>query len=113
MKNWYLSVLSGLLLLLFGEALVAQSVGVKTSSPQTTLDVNGSVAMREGTPLSIANGTNNNVVIDTMSFYRITAPTAVFTITGFTNGFDGRMLTLINATSYTMTLKHQCNNFLL
>ena len=107
MKNWYLSALSGLILLLFGEALVAQSVGVKTSSPQTTLDVNGSVAMREGTPLSIANGTNNNVAIDTMSFYRITAPTAVFDITGFTNGFDGRLLNLVNATSYTMTLKHQ------
>ncbi len=87
--------------------LQAQSIGVKTGSPQTTLDVNGSVAMREGTPLSIANGTNNNVAIDSMSFYRITAPTATFTITGFTNGFDGRMLTLINATSYTITLKHQ------
>ncbi len=42
-----------------------------------------------------------------MSYYRITGPTAIFTITGFTNGFDGRMLTLINATSYAMTLKHQ------
>jgi hypothetical protein len=87
--------------------LNAQNIGVKTVSPQTVLDVNGSVAMREGTALVVINGTNNNVVIDTMSFYRITAPTAVFSITGFTNGSDGRLLTIINASSYTMTLKHQ------
>lgn len=105
MKKAYL--LSVLLLLIFDKTLTSQSMGVKTSSPQTTLDVNGSVAMREGTPLSIANGTNNNVTIDTMSFYRITAPTAAFTITGFTNGFDGRLLTIINVTNYTMTLQHQ------
>ena len=87
--------------------LNAQNIGVKTVSPLTVLDVNGSVALREGTPLSIANGTNNNVAIDTMSFYRITAPTAVFTITGFANGTDGRLLILVNATTYTMTLNHQ------
>lgn len=96
-----------LLLLLFSQSLMAQNIGIKTSTPLTNLDVNGSVAMREGTPLSIANGANNNVAIDTMSFYRITAPTAVFSITGFTNGADGRILTFVNATSYTMTLNHQ------
>ncbi len=96
-----------LLLLLFSTSLTAQNIGVKTVSPQTVLDVNGSVALREGSPLSIANGTNNNVVIDSMSFYRITTPTAVFSITGFTNGFDGRFLTIHNATSYTLTLIHQ------
>lgn len=86
--------------------LGAQNIGVKTVSPQAVLDVNGSVAIREGGPLSIANGTNNNVVIDSMSFYRITAPSAIFTITGFTNGSDGRLLTIFNATTFTMTLKH-------
>ncbi len=106
MTTGYLSIL-WLPLLLFSNVLGAQNIGVKTATPQAVLDVNGSVAMREGTPLSMANGTNNNVTIDTMSFYRITAPTAVFTITGFTNGLDGRLLTIINATSYTMTLKHQ------
>ena len=95
-----------LLFILFTQYLTAQSIGIKTISPMATLDINGSVAMREGTPLSIANGTNNNVAIDTMSFYRITAPTAVFTISGFTNGYDGRILTIVNTTSYAMTIKH-------
>ena len=91
-------------------SMQAQSMGVKLSSgevPNTILDVNGSVAVREGSPLSMGNGTNNNVAIDSMSFYQITAPTAVFTITGLTNGVNGRLLTLFNRTNYTMTLKHQ------
>ena len=95
------------LLTIINGSLYAQNIGVKTVSPQTVLDVNGSVAMREGTALAIINGTNNNVVIDTMSFYRITAPTAVFNITGFTNGSDGRLLTIINVTNFTLTLRHQ------
>jgi hypothetical protein len=102
-----MKVLFIILLLLCGQSIQAQNIGVKTVSPQTVVDVNGSVAVREGTPLTVSNGTNNNIVIDTMSFYRISAPTSAFTITGFTNGFDGRVLTLINTTSYTMTLKHQ------
>ena len=95
------------LLTIINGSLYAQNIGVKTVSPQTVLDVNGSVAMREGTALAIINGTNNNVVIDTMSFYRITAPTAVFNITGFTSGSDGRLLTIINVTNFTLTLRHQ------
>ncbi len=98
------------LLTITNGSLYAQNIGVKTVSPQTVLDVNGSVAIREGSPLSVVNGTNNNVAIDSMSFYRITAPTATFTITGFANGSDGRMLTLLNATSYTMTLTHQATS---
>jgi hypothetical protein len=85
----------------------SQSIGVKTSDPQTLLDVNGSVAFRESSPLSISNGTNDNVAIDSMSFYRIVAPTAAFTLTGFTNGKNGRMLILVNATTYDMSLQHQ------
>ena len=96
------------LFVIFSFGLHAQNVGIKmTGTPNAVLDVNGSVAIREGTPLSIANGTNNNVAVDSMSYYRLTAPTAAFTITGFTNGLDGRILTLINATNFTMTLKHQ------
>ena len=102
-----LSKLLAIFLVVTTAALQAQSIGVKTDTPLATLDVNGSVAYREGTPLSIVNGTNNNVTVDSMSFYRIVAPTAVFSITGFSSGFDGRLLTIINATNYTMTLKHQ------
>jgi trimeric autotransporter adhesin len=89
--------------------LIAQNMGIKlpaSTLPNTTLDVNGAVSYREGTPLVVSNGINNNVVLDSMSFYRITAPTANFTITGLTNGQNGRVLILVNATSFTMTLGH-------
>ena len=99
-----------LLLLTLKLSLNAQNMGIKlpvSTLPNTTLDVNGAVSYREGTPLSIMNGINNNVTIDSMSCYRITAPTAVFSITGFNNGKNGRMLFLINSTSFNMTLSNQ------
>jgi hypothetical protein len=91
---------------LCSQPIVAQKVGVKTGTPQTVLDVNGSVAFREGSVLSVGNGNNNNVAIDSMSFYRITAPTVNFKISGFANGLDGRILVIVNATNFTCTLRH-------
>jgi hypothetical protein len=100
-------------LLLFFTAIKAQNVGVKlpaSTSPNTSLDVNGSVAYREGTALALVNGVNSDVVLGTFSLFRITGPTAPFSITGFTNGTDGRVLTLINATSQILTLTHQATS---
>ncbi|MBL7818516.1 MAG: tail fiber domain-containing protein [Saprospiraceae bacterium] len=85
-------------------------MGIRMSEgtlPNTTLDVNGAVSFREASPLLIVNGANNNVVLDSMSFYRIVAPTQDFSISGFTNGTNGRLLTLINATSRNLTLKNK------
>ena len=86
----------------------AQNMGVKLPAatlPVTTLDVNGSVAFREGsTSLTLVNGANNDVVLGDYSLYRVTGPTASFSITGFIGGQNGRVLTLINATSQILTL---------
>jgi hypothetical protein len=95
--------------LVFQLSLNAQNMGLKLSAgslPNTTLDVNGSVAYREGTALPLVNGINSNVSLATSdySLFRITTPTAAFSITGFTNGQNGRILTLINATTQAMTL---------
>ncbi len=84
----------------------AQKIGVKTASPQTVLDVNGSIAIREGIAINLTASNNNDVALDSMSFYRITGATATFSVTGFTSGYDGRILTIINATNYAMTLSH-------
>jgi hypothetical protein len=96
--------------LLFFAVLKAQNMGLKLpvgTLPNASLDVNGSMAFRESSALILANGINTDVVINNFSFFRITGPTAAFTITGFTSGSDGRTLTLINATSQTLTLTHQ------
>lgn len=89
-------------------ALSAQGIGAKLPAgtlPNTTLDINGAASLREGTVLTLINGANNDINLATeYSFYRITGPTAAFSITGFDNGQDGRILTVVNATTQTMTL---------
>ena len=75
------------LVLAFSASLFGQNMGIKMApgaSPNATLDVNGSFALREGTALALANGQNNNVALDSMSFYRLTGPTAAFAVSGFT-----------------------------
>src|SRR6185436_20467446 len=68
-----------------------QNIGVGTATPKTKLDVNGSIAWREGPALILVNGVNTDIVIGTNSFFRITGPTTAFSINGFTGGVDGRI----------------------
>jgi hypothetical protein len=99
-----------LLLFTFQLTLYAQNLGVKLAAgslPNTTLDVNGSTAFREGPAISLTNPINNNIVLGDYSFYRIIGATAAFSITGFNNGRNGRVLTLINATTHALTITHQ------
>jgi len=67
------------------------------------LDVNGDFAMRYS-GISLGNGNNNNVSVGSYSFVRITGPSAAFTVTGISNGVDGKVVTLYNATSASMTI---------
>jgi trimeric autotransporter adhesin len=90
-------------------SLNAQNMGIKlpvSTLPNTTLDVNGSTAFREGTAISLTNPVNNDVALADFSFYRIIGATAAFSITGFGNGQNGRVLFLINATAFNMTLSN-------
>lgn len=98
-----------LILLSINISLMAQSVGVNlpvSTTANTMLDVNGGVSFREGTALTCVNGVNSNIALADYSFYRVTGPTAAFSITGFGNGVDGRVLTVINASGQNMTLSH-------
>jgi Chaperone of endosialidase len=91
-------------------SISAQNMGIKlpvSTLPNTTLDVNGAVSYREGTALNLTSLVNDNIALSDMSFYRITGAIADFSVTGFTNGKDGRMLFLINSTSFNMTLGQQ------
>jgi hypothetical protein len=80
------------------------NVGIGTIAPDQRLDVNGGFALREGNALSLANGSNNNVAATGAAFYRVTGPTAAFTITGLAGGTDGRIVTLYNTTTQRMTV---------
>jgi len=89
--------------------LANNKVGAGTDAPNTTLDVNGDVALRMGT-YTAANGVNNNIVIGNRSFIRITGPTAAFSITGMAGGYDGKMVILYNTTTNAMTITNNATS---
>jgi hypothetical protein len=119
MKN-----LSILLMALFCICVAeAQNVGIGTNDPKAKLDINGSIALREGPAITLVNGgasggANDNVVLPDITtgvkagFYRITGPTAAFSVFGIvpTTGADGQLVTLVNTTNNTMTIKNNASS---
>ncbi|MFM9911613.1 MAG: hypothetical protein ACKVOW_19995, partial [Chitinophagaceae bacterium] len=95
-------------ILLSHQLVFSQSVGINTTTPAATLDVNGDVVFRTGT-LAVANGITLalDVNITKFSYYRVEGPTADFTIAGITEGVDGRLLTLFNRSGFTMQLNNE------
>jgi hypothetical protein len=68
-------------------------IGIGTSSPNVTLDVNGAFALRS-TAVSIS-ATTNDLDIGSSSYLRLSnTSTNTENITGFTGGYDGRILIL-------------------
>ncbi len=79
--------------------LHAQNVGIKTTTPQSALDINGDITLRKGT-LTLAAGGNNNVDISTSKYsvydFAGGALTGGVQIYGFAGGTDGRIITIFN-----------------
>ncbi len=86
----------------------SQNVGINTETPQAALDVNGDVILKTS-DLAVADGINLALDINTtrFSYYRLSGPTADFTVAGITAGNDGRLLTLFNRTGFTMQLNNE------
>lgn len=76
----------------------AQNVGINNVNPHASLDVEGDVIFRVDT-LELVNGVNDNIDINTSRSmnYVITGPNTTFELGGFTNGRDGRIITLYNS----------------
>ena len=66
-------------------------LGANTTSPSTTIDANGDLALRENA-FTAGNGNNNDIAIGNYSFVRISGPNAAFTITGIGGGVNGKMV---------------------
>lgn len=94
-----------LLLVLVYFSSNAQNVGINTSSPQATLDVYGDVIFRSA-DLVVADGATvaMDVASNRFSYYRVSGPTANFTISGITAAVEGRLVTLFNRSGFEMTL---------
>jgi hypothetical protein len=81
----------------------SNKVGIRTTTPAAPLDVNGAVATRHK-DIALVNGLNSDIALTDASFIRLTGPTAVFSIGGFTNGVDGRILRVVNTEAFAMTI---------
>ena len=86
----------------------ANLYGFANSNPKTTVDINGSLAIRYST-MALSNGLNSNVFCPTTSYVRVTGPTASFSLGGISpvSNEDGKRLTIRNATAFTMTIVHE------
>ncbi len=93
--------------IIFYTTSFAQNVGINTTTPQATLDVNGDVAHRSANliaadGITTALDVNNNK----FSYYRINGPTANFTLAGITEAIEGRLVTLFNVSGFVMQLNN-------
>ena len=70
------------------------------------LDINGDLALREGTAITVVAGANALTLVGENSHYRLTGAAGAFNINTIAGGNDGQLLTLINATGQTMTLNN-------
>ena len=103
MKKLFLPVL---LMAIITLNVHAQNVGINTTTPQASLDINGDLALRIGV-INLPNTTNADVNTTTnrKSVYRITSSAASATsISGLTGGVDGRTITLMNTAALPMSL---------
>lgn len=57
--------------------------------------------------VTLANGANNDIALNPdTTILRITGPTAVFSISGFAGGLEGRQIIVINDVAQNMTISH-------
>lgn len=79
-------------------------MGVGTTDPVTQFDITGGFATRRASDTTLVNGLNNNVTLGNRSYFETKGPTGAFAITGFTDGYDGKQLRVVNKTGMTMTI---------
>jgi FG-GAP repeat len=89
----------------------AQNVGINNTDPQTTLDINGDMALRSGVMALTDYQTDNvNTTTDKKSLYRFVPPGPLFFsqyyIRGIDGGVDGRSITIVNASDYSLIFAH-------
>ena len=53
---------------------------------------------------------NANLVLPEGTNFRITGPTDIFTISGLTNGVDGRLIRLYNTVAYALTITNDATS---
>jgi len=78
---------------------------VLTSTPQTTVDIEGDLSIKPITINITTAGTFGNVAIGNRSFVRIESTSAI-SISGFENGYNGKILMVYNNSGQNVTFKN-------
>lgn len=60
--------------------------------------------------LTCANGANTDLVLPEGTNFYITGPTGVFTISGLTQGVDGRLIRLYNSVAFALTITNDATS---
>ncbi|WP_395062026.1 hypothetical protein [Flavobacterium sp.] len=82
-------------------------VGIKNVLlPNSVLDINGDLALREGTAIAVTAGANAITPTGEFSHYRLTSAAGAFSINTIANGNDGQLVTLINVSGQVMTVNN-------
>jgi hypothetical protein len=98
-------------LLIFYQNCFCQKIGINTENPASTLDINGSLAIR-ATKLDVKHAFNTKVdlLTDRKSAYvvlnSVDQPLIFY---GLVGGSDGRIVVLWNSGSYSLTLVNDAN----
>ena len=112
MKKKRISIFYFYIVLVFLCLDVSAQVGIGTTGPKTTLDINGAISIREFPNEVTLFATNNdiNLGVNPFSFYRVTS-VSDFIITGLipVTGADGQLITIMNTSSNTMILANDSN----
>lgn len=96
-----------LIMLANTSAAVSQNVGINITSPQAALDVYGDIIIRSA-DITVADGTTLalDVNYNRFSYYRLSGPTAAFTVAGITAGVEGRLVSFFNRSGFDMQLNN-------
>jgi hypothetical protein len=87
------------------------STSILDSSGQTIYDNVNGITAKAPITATLVNGSNPDITAPGYSdFLVVTGPTGAFSISGFTNGFNGRRFTLYNSTAQNMTITNDATS---
>ena len=79
------------------------NAGFGNLTPKTSVDSVGAFSARR-TAVTAANGANSDLAIGAAGYVGLVGPTGAFSVTGFANGSDGRILTITSEVAQAMTI---------
>lgn len=108
MKQYVLPVLIIVSIGLIIRPATAQNIGIGHNVAEALLDVNGDLVLRSA-DITLENGTTRAVNVESNPFsnYRISGPTANFSVAGISYSPDGKLLSFYNRSGFTMQIIHE------